>query len=246
MTDTAARIAAGIAERIWTGELQPGARLPPERTLAPELGTSRPTLRAAIRKLERALLVQIGRGRAGAAVVCAAVVPPDLLVQAIEPPRSDVRGLLEARRALEPAVAWLAAERATPRDVAALSGLAQALREAPAAWEVHVLLDSRFHLQIARAAHNDIVWDLMKRLHVQLYCARHRELRTPHDQELLASIHERTLEALLSRDRERIERDLADHLGWLERPAPLRWPPANRSAAGAAGPGPAASRHGPP
>ncbi|MDR0360388.1 MAG: FCD domain-containing protein [bacterium] len=243
MSDTAAAIAGRIAEQIWSGELPAGHRLPPERALAPRMGASRQTVRAAIRRLERAGVVRVVRGRAGGAVVDGGVVPPELLVPgARRPATQDVHALLEARRALEPAVAWLAAQHATPEDLDALTLLVRDLREAPATWEVHVLLDSRFHLQIARAAHNEVVWGLMVQLHVELYRVRHRQLRRPHDPELLAAIHERTLQALLSGDRDRIERDLAEHLGWLERaaapePAGVRSWPETRSAAAAGRPG---------
>src|SRR5207237_10050674 len=114
----------------------PGRRLPPERTLAPEVGASRPTVRAAIRRLADAGLVEVGRGRAGGAVVCQAAVPPDLLAPA-SPAPPDVHALLDARRPLEPAVACLAAQRATPEDLEALAGLVRALREAPPVWELH-------------------------------------------------------------------------------------------------------------
>jgi DNA-binding FadR family transcriptional regulator len=253
VSDTAAIIAGRIAERIWTGELAAGHRLPPERALAPSVGASRPTVRAAIRRLERAGLVHVARGRTGGAVVGRGAVPPELLASSAAPLATDVHALLEARRALEPAVACLAARHATLEDRAALARLVRDLREAdPAAWEVHVLLDSRFHLQIARAAHNAAVWELMKQLHVELYRVRHQQLRRPHDPELLAAIHERTLQAIEGGDRERIERDLDEHLGWLERAAapgqaeraaPVRssWP-ATRSAAAAGRPGPADGR----
>ena len=248
LTDTAAAIAGRIAERIWTGELLAGYRLPPERALAPHVGASRPTVRAAIRRLEHAGLVRVVRGRAGGAVVDGGAVPPELLAPAASPlATQDVHALLEARRALEPAVAWLAAQHATPEDLDALARLVRDLRDAPAVWEVHVLLDSRFHLGIARAAHNEAVWGLMKQLHIELYRVRHRQLRRPHDPELLAAIHDRTLQALVSGDRDRIERDLAEHLGWLERaadpePGGIRSWPATRSAAAAGRPGRAGGR----
>ncbi|MBO0706566.1 MAG: FadR family transcriptional regulator, partial [Candidatus Dormibacteraeota bacterium] len=186
-------------------------------------------------------------GRSGGAVVEGGVVPPEMLVTgACGPATDDVQALLEARRVLEPAVAWLAAQQATAEDLDALARIVRDLREAPAMWEVHVQLDSRFHLQIARAAHNQTVWGLMKQLHAELYRVRHRQLRQPHDPALhdpalLAAIHERTLRALLSGDRDRIERDLAEDLGWLERaaapePAWVRSWPETRSASAAGRP----------
>lgn len=46
-------VADAILGRIFTGELAPGSRLPPERRLAEELGTDRTTLRMALTQLQR-------------------------------------------------------------------------------------------------------------------------------------------------------------------------------------------------
>ncbi len=60
-----------LRERIMSGTYAPGTRLPPERELAPELGTNRATLREALRTLGAQGLVHarqgsgIALGRAG-------------------------------------------------------------------------------------------------------------------------------------------------------------------------------------
>jgi GntR family transcriptional regulator len=51
-----------LAERISSGALQPGARLPPEPHLASDLGVSRPTLREALRSLEEEGFLRRMRG----------------------------------------------------------------------------------------------------------------------------------------------------------------------------------------
>src|SRR5258708_11154369 len=58
------QIADQIQELIRTGEFPPGSRLPPERTLAAQLGVSRPSLREAMIALEiaGAVTVQTGSG----------------------------------------------------------------------------------------------------------------------------------------------------------------------------------------
>jgi DNA-binding GntR family transcriptional regulator len=58
------RVADHIAARIEAGELRPGARLEPERTLAEEYGVAYMTIRRATEELrERGLIVTVhGRG----------------------------------------------------------------------------------------------------------------------------------------------------------------------------------------
>lgn len=54
-----AQIAEGLLDRIESGELAPGHRLPPERLLSRTLGVNRMTLRQALRRLElQGLLVR--------------------------------------------------------------------------------------------------------------------------------------------------------------------------------------------
>jgi GntR family transcriptional repressor for pyruvate dehydrogenase complex len=59
LTDSAA---VRIADKINSGEITPGQRLPSERTLAAELNVSRPALREALQALQSAGLVQARRG----------------------------------------------------------------------------------------------------------------------------------------------------------------------------------------
>src|SRR5690349_14812029 len=62
-------IAEQIAAAISSGELVPGARLPPERHLAESLGVSRMTVRQALGDLERDGLLRRVVGRAGGTFV---------------------------------------------------------------------------------------------------------------------------------------------------------------------------------
>lgn len=57
-----AQIAEGLLERIESGELAPGNRLPPERELSQMLGVNRMTLRRALRRLEAQGLLRRRQG----------------------------------------------------------------------------------------------------------------------------------------------------------------------------------------
>jgi DNA-binding FadR family transcriptional regulator len=56
------RIADELIARIFTGELAPNERLPPERALAEELGVDRTSLRVALRQLSRMNVVRATQG----------------------------------------------------------------------------------------------------------------------------------------------------------------------------------------
>lgn len=207
---------AQVAELIWSGELRAGDRMPAERTLSEWLGISRPTLRGAVRRLEQAGLLAVSLGRAGVKVK-SDLVPLELLVDMPQLSRSEISGLLEARRALEPRVAQLAGLHGIPEDFDHLFKLVAEQRSAPADWDLHCQLDTRFHLAIARATHSVTTYSLMRELQRRLAVARTHFLRSPQDPKLLADIHEATARAIESRDMARIDSEMLGHLGWLER-----------------------------
>jgi len=141
-----------ILQAIKLGAVTAGERLPAERDLARRLGISRVTLREALRALIDAGYVESRRGRNGGTFVT--YLPED---HAAEPrvAASDL-GLSERlddafllRRALEPGVAELAAER--PLDAAMRKHLVARLAAVPRATsrEAHRLADARLHLAIA-------------------------------------------------------------------------------------------------
>jgi GntR family transcriptional regulator len=73
-----AEIIAGIERAIVSGELAPGDRLPPERTLADEHGVSRMTVRQALQSLESRGLLRRAIGRNGGSFVAQPKVERDL------------------------------------------------------------------------------------------------------------------------------------------------------------------------
>ena len=73
-----AEISAQIEQAIMSGELEPGDRLPPERTLAAEHGVSRMTVRQALQTLEGRGLLRRAIGRSGGSFVARPKLERDL------------------------------------------------------------------------------------------------------------------------------------------------------------------------
>lgn len=73
-----AEISAQIEQAIMSGELEPGDRLPPERTLAAEHGVSRMTVRQALQTLEARGLLRRAIGRSGGSFVARPKLERDL------------------------------------------------------------------------------------------------------------------------------------------------------------------------
>ncbi|PKO49645.1 MAG: transcriptional regulator PdhR, partial [Betaproteobacteria bacterium HGW-Betaproteobacteria-21] len=114
------RLSDDIVERlegmILEGTLQPGERLPAERTLAEEFGVSRPSVREAIQKMAaRGLLIsRHGGGTFVAEALGSSFRDP--LLELLEKHPEAQRDLIEFRHTLEGSCAYYAALRATDPD----------------------------------------------------------------------------------------------------------------------------------
>jgi GntR family transcriptional repressor for pyruvate dehydrogenase complex len=137
-----------LGTAIRLGLLGPGARLPPERDLADQLGIARSTLRQALTALTESGHLIALRGRGGGTFVAAA--PPMAESTRVELDGGHWREVLDNRVAVEIGVVVLAAERAGPEDLARLEEHIETMREV-GDFSVYRRADVFFHLGIAEA-----------------------------------------------------------------------------------------------
>src|SRR4051812_46967378 len=138
-----------LGTAIRLGILGPGARLPPERDLAEQLGISRSTLRQAITTLVQSGHLTSVRGRRGGTFV---VEAPPLAQKPGDRLRDDWREIVDHRIVLELGTVVLACERAEPDDLSKLAELVDQMADADV-FEVYRRADMRFHLALAEASH---------------------------------------------------------------------------------------------
>jgi GntR family transcriptional repressor for pyruvate dehydrogenase complex len=211
-----------IAEKVKSGDLAVGARLPSERELAAQLRISRPTLREAVKVLAEAGVLEVRRGQSGGAYVASELVPRELLRTTTSIRVSEVAGVLEARRLLEPRVAQLAAVHAGEDDFAAMQATIERQREVAGTTDflehedLFLQLDLKFHLSMARATRNSTVVALMRNLFRRLEIARDMAVHAPPVPDWAIDIHERTLAAIRAADFPLIESVMDEHLAQLE------------------------------
>ncbi|MGH2533618.1 MAG: FadR/GntR family transcriptional regulator [Thermomicrobiales bacterium] len=149
-------LAAHLERRIMAGELTAGEKLPSERQLSERYGVSRPVVREALRSLVERQLVEVQPGR-GAFVRRARLSDAAGRLEAVfRRTQATARDVVEARTMLECTAASLAAQRATPADLAALE---TALDQFDRATDIieQARCDLTFHLGIVRAARNPVV-----------------------------------------------------------------------------------------
>ncbi len=210
------QVIAQIHQGLAAGELVPGQRLPPERELAALLGVSRGSVRQALGALEAMGVVQSRPGD-GTFIVPA---PREQLLAILDELRSeetwDPIALFEPRRLLEPHITALAAQRASPADLAELERIVAQAELKAGRRELSMEEDLAFHLAIARANHNEATWrlmqrvaDMMQRRLWELYkrLALREAERWPHYVE-----HRRIFEAIRDRDADRARQAMLEHL----------------------------------
>ena len=204
------QVAEQIASAIRRGEHAAGARLPSERDLAETLSVSRPTVREAIIALEIQGFVS---SRQGSGIYVSDRQPNggggrDLDVGAFE--------LTEARRAVEPEVAALAALSITDEQLAGLERIIGEMAQENAAHVEGEKADRRFHLLIAEATRNSALaatvehlWDL--RYSSPLCMEMLARARSAGVQPRIEE-HQLILRALTARDSAEARRTMRDHL----------------------------------
>jgi DNA-binding GntR family transcriptional regulator len=139
-TTTADAVYGALRHGILHGDLEPGERLRSD-ALATELRVSRTPVREALRKLEAEGLVAHSGSR--------------LVVRALS--EQDLTELFYVREALEGMAARLAAENATPSELAAIGELLEDMETVRKRGDVGALrrLTGEFHQLVCRAAHNN-------------------------------------------------------------------------------------------
>lgn len=213
-----------IVEEIkrWiTSDKQPGDRLPQERDLIAHFGSSRSSVREALRTLEVQGLVRIRTGPNGGAFI--AEIPPERTYEVLRNYLhfEGLNGIqiYQLRKLLEPELAASTAEALTEADFAAL---ADTLSASSGPWtDIERIQEMRvaeieFHNILARACPNPLlrVWCLfLNDLLEDLVVYRKGHVAT-HDEYIHSNTdyHTRLLEALHRRDRYAVREIMLAHM----------------------------------
>jgi GntR family transcriptional regulator, transcriptional repressor for pyruvate dehydrogenase complex len=139
-------------------QLAPGDRFPPERELAASLDVSRATLRQALVALEVQGVVEV---RHGNGAILRAAPPDDAVLDAFRAHARRLPDVIDARMALEVRIAELAALRRSERDLEEIDAALALMEEQIRRGERGLEGDERFHAAVTRAAHSDLLADLM-------------------------------------------------------------------------------------
>jgi GntR family transcriptional repressor for pyruvate dehydrogenase complex len=208
----AEQVVAHVRAMIERGALRPGHRLASERELALEIGVSRTSVRAGLRGLAAMGVVQTRRG-AGTFITAG---PPTLMSEPLRLIASlhglDLGGLWEVRRVLEAGTASLAAERATPEQIATLSdevtGMYSALHDP------HTFLDYdlRFHRAVAAGANNPMLGAIIEAVTALFFEERRVTIERARNLRESADAHRKIYQAIRARDADGARIAMDEHI----------------------------------
>ena len=210
-----------LRHAIHLGTYLPGQKLPPERTLAQQLGVSRVTVREAIRALRAEGYVSSRRGSAGGITVLDQAEDANRLRPVLLRRMAELDDAFEFRIAVEGAAARLAAQRRTKRDLARMHEAYRQLEQGRETAQFRAA-DNVFHLAIADAARNRpmrqaienvraITWIPLDQVISRVFTSAHE-----HHAQILHAIEDRdaaAAEQAMVAHIQRAQRDLHDVVG---------------------------------
>ena len=208
-----------IRTLIEEGKLKRNDHLPSERDLSETFRVSRTTVREAIRTLESMKLLQSRQGD-GTYVVASSeesLIHP--LAAALFNEKDDIRDIFFIRKIIEPHVAELAAENATPQEIEEMERILQQQEESIGHGENIIETDSAFHKLMVKATTNRVMERLIAALIDLLKQSRQKYLTEDENYERATRSlegHQRVLSAIKKGDGNAARKSMLQHLEDIE------------------------------
>jgi GntR family transcriptional repressor for pyruvate dehydrogenase complex len=208
-----------IRTLIEEGKLKRNDHLPSERDLSETFRVSRTTVREAIRTLESMKFLQSRQGN-GTYVVASseeALIQP--LAAALFNKKDDIRDIFYIRKIIEPHVAELAAENATPQEIEEMERILQQQEESIGHGENIIETDSAFHKLMVKATTNRVMERLIAALIDLLKQSREKYLTEDENYERATRSlegHQRVLSAVKKGDGDAARKSMLSHLEDIE------------------------------
>jgi len=207
-------IAATLRNRILTGTYGYGEKMPTERVMAMSFGTSRATLREALRLLEQGGLIHRRVG-SGTYVVYQSAEDTGQSEDDVAEITSPLE-LVEVRIALEPQMVRLAVLNMTAKDIGGLDEALLAMEKSGADPESFTRWDRVFHQRIAEGTRNPLLASFYRQInHVRGHAQWSQIKGAVLSPERIAhynALHREVYEAIRARDADAAERVIAHHM----------------------------------
>ncbi len=205
------QVAQAILQRIATGELQPGHRLPAQRELAQSMGVGLAVIREAVQRLAALNIVEATHG-SGTIIRPFRWLPLlyDKSLFHLAMQRIGINDLWEARRLLEGQIVRLAVLRRTKINLERMRAVLDSANPLPTSYEASQELNRKFHRALAESSQNAVLLDLLEPLiDVHTEGAEHR-FNEKHSR-LTWEVHEAIYDAVATQDLAAAESAISQH-----------------------------------
>jgi GntR family transcriptional repressor for pyruvate dehydrogenase complex len=221
------QIVEQFVEMIKRGEFEPGQKLPSERALSHKLNVSRTSLREALIALQMMGVVEIKPNQG--TYITDKTVPPILKEVAYINLGESPFQILQARKAIEPNIAALAASQCDDESLhhieSILTQIKNTIYDHTLDLELYNELDCDFHITIAKATQNPIligigyiINNLMSQ-ELWMTLIKNTSNATQSGQQEGFSGHEAVFSAIKSGNPHNAKKAMKDHLDWVEKVA---------------------------
>jgi len=204
-----------ILEGMIEGKLKLGDRLPSEREISDLLHVGRSTLREAMKVLTILGLLEARTGQGtfitdGSSDFYAAPLAWGLIIG-----EQSIAELIEARALLECEAASLAAVRATPEEREQLKQAFIDMQSAKERGDVQRFIDEdvRFHITLAKAAHNAVIFQTIKTIRRLLELWIQKVLVSAESLAETVEEHRTVVDAIRLHDAEQAKFAMQRHIG---------------------------------
>ena len=200
-----------IRNEIIAGKLKNGDKLPGEFELADKYSVSRFTIREAMKKLTSMGLVDVKHGVGSFFNILSPESYLKPLLPTILMSDQDIRSVCETRMAIETQTISLCVERITDEEIEELHKLCLSMEQAFAEGDhaEYNRYDLEFHLAIARAARNKMLYEILDSLQSLLAIQMTRTVELPDSIEHSIKRHKLMVEFLVDRE-EKLARDMME------------------------------------
>jgi len=197
---------------IEKGRLKHGDQLPPERELASIFKVSRHTVREAIRILEQKKILRSRPGSGTFIILEDESSVVEFMARAIFREKNTLSEIFQFRELLEPQIAGLAAQNATKKDISVLEDILEKQKLELGNTIESKELDEKFHLALAKATGNSVLFQVVELFGHILLKSRHEDSQSPYRNKLSIEGHNKILDAIKDADSRAANKLMAGHL----------------------------------
>lgn len=208
-----------IREKILHGEFKPNDRLPSERSLMEIFQRSRPTIREALRMLERSGLIMTIPGSGGAVVkeITSQNLEQSLEGMVLQKSISPL-DLYEFRTINETANIEWAVQRRTAEDIEAMREIICQAEKCKNDWSQFFACDVNFHMAIVRAGKNQmsiiihtVIAQLISDIIARGFLSLSTKAREQNRRDVIFN-HKALLQAIIEQDTDKAKAIIISHL----------------------------------